>query len=338
MIKTFSDIKNEFGGRPCIYNINYNSDDISGITDSLCRYYNNTFGLFTITHMSMHPTEKNTRVITGRVIETDEGVCDLLYSSIRDKRKFFVGGDWVPVNLSEWLYKMGLEHKRVINNGGRALYIIPCPPEHMTTSAPSTYTTEGSKIPHPTSELLVNTRDINVFNECFNNNDVKHIIESLNSSNYIKGDNWFHSAGRFMCEINNKIVTVKGLSEYLNESLEVNDIHELFGTLQHAVIDTWDEHLNASQHNVHVILDDFYKELPEKVDELIEHWMGIYGKVGKYKNVIEYDADPIKYLETLRELVRKGRDLFKESELQSDVDDILGLIDSTLYKLKELTK
>lgn len=338
MIKTFSDIKNEVGGRSVLYNINYNDDDIKGITDPLCRYYNNTFGLFTITHMSMHPTEKDTRVITGRQVETPDGISDLVYGNIRDKRRFFVGGDYTPINLSDWLYRIGYDYKSVINNGGKALYIFPRVNPDASNTVPATFTTEGSVIPHPTRELLCNTDNFEVLKECFKHKTISEVVESLNKSNRVVGNNWFYGGGRFMCEVNNKIITMKGISEFLNESLTANDVHELFGTLQHAVIDTWEEHLNASEHDVHVILDDFYKELPEKVDALIEHWMGIYGKVGKYQNVIEYDTDPIKYLDTLRDLVRNGKKLFTESELQSDIDDILGLIDSTIYKLKELTK
>jgi hypothetical protein len=116
-------------------------------------------------------------------------------------------------------------------------------------------------------------------------------------------------------------------------------IEEYFGTLQQSVLDTWREHLKTSKHNVHVILNDFYEDMPEKVDALIEAWMSHNGKVEDYKNVLEpKDMEPIAYLEQLRTFTKEGRELMKESELESLVDDILSLIDSTLYKLKELTK
>ena len=44
----------------------------------------------------------------------------------------------------------------------------------------------------------------------------------------------------------------------------------------------------------------------------------------------------IEYLESLRELAEDGKKFLKEDELKSDVDSILSLIDSTLYKLKVL--
>lgn len=124
-------------------------------------------------------------------------------------------------------------------------------------------------------------------------------------------------------KINNKIMTIE----------------EYFGTLQQSVLDTWREHLKTSKHNIHVILNDFYEDMPEKVDALIEAWMSHNGKVEDYKNTLEpKDMDPIAYLEQLRTFTKEGRELMKESELESLVDDILSLIDSTLYKLKELAK
>ena len=116
-------------------------------------------------------------------------------------------------------------------------------------------------------------------------------------------------------------------------------IEEYFGTLQQSVIETWREHLKTSNYDVHVILNDFYEDMPEKVDALIEAWMAINGKVEEYKNVFEpHDVEPKEYLNQLRKFIKDGRSLMGESELESLVDDILGLVDSTLYKLKELNE
>jgi hypothetical protein len=116
-------------------------------------------------------------------------------------------------------------------------------------------------------------------------------------------------------------------------------IEELFGTLQQSVVSTWRKHLRTAKYSKHMALNDFYEDMPEKVDALIEAWMSHNGKVKDYKNTLEpKDMDPIAYLEQLRTFTKEGRELMKESELESLVDDILSLIDSTLYKLKELTK
>ena len=117
------------------------------------------------------------------------------------------------------------------------------------------------------------------------------------------------------------------------------NIEELFGTLQHAVVGNWRKHLKTSKHNVHVILNDFYEDLPDLVDKLIEDYMGVNGKVEDYENELsEKDYTAIEYLEKLREVTKDGYELMNdEPELEADLDDIVSLIDSTLYKLKELT-
>jgi hypothetical protein len=74
-------------------------------------------------------------------------------------------------------------------------------------------------------------------------------------------------------------------------------------------------------------------------DALIEEYQGINGKIEKLKNIMPSDElNAVEYLENLRELTKEGRESFFEDqpELQSDTDAILSLIDSTLYKLKEL--
>lgn len=118
----------------------------------------------------------------------------------------------------------------------------------------------------------------------------------------------------------------------------VTTIGEFFGTLQQSVVKSWRSHLKTDKYSRHMALDEFYKDMPELVDTLIENYMGINGKVEDYKNVLPDDMGTIEYLEALKDIVRKGREelLDGKSELESDCDAILSQIDSTLYKLKEL--
>lgn len=118
-----------------------------------------------------------------------------------------------------------------------------------------------------------------------------------------------------------------------------NTIEEYFGTLLQSVTEMHEAHLKTSKYSSHIALNEFYDEMPKLVDDLVEHYQGINGKVNEYKNNFhEVDfTTPVEYLEALREFVNAGRDEFcKESELSSDVDAILAQIDSTLYKLNEL--
>ena len=123
--------------------------------------------------------------------------------------------------------------------------------------------------------------------------------------------------------------------------MKANNIEEFFGTLQQATVEAWKEHLKTDKYSKHIALNDFYEDIVELVDTLIEDYMGIYGKVSDYKNIMTTEKiGAVEYLESLREMCKEAADdLFDDdddSELLSDIDNILSLIDSTLYKLKEL--
>lgn len=117
-------------------------------------------------------------------------------------------------------------------------------------------------------------------------------------------------------------------------------IEEYFGTLQQSFVEIWKNHLQTDKYSDHKALNEYYDDIVDAVDKLIEDWMGIHGKVKDLTNTLstEYD-EPKDYLKSLKKFAKEGREELiskEDTELWSDVDDILGLIDSTLYKLKEL--
>ena len=118
-------------------------------------------------------------------------------------------------------------------------------------------------------------------------------------------------------------------------------IEELFGTLQQSVVSTWRKHLLTAKYSKHMALNDFYEDMPEKVDALIEAWMGVNGrKIKSYDNILQSkNMNTLLYLKELRKVVKQGYALMNgEAELEAKLDDIVELIDSTLYKVKELSE
>lgn len=118
-------------------------------------------------------------------------------------------------------------------------------------------------------------------------------------------------------------------------------IEELFGTLQMSVVATWRKHLRSAKYGKHMALDEFYKEMPEKVDDLIEAWMGAHGKkVGAFQNTLQSsNMNTLKYLNELKRVCKEGYGLLGDNdELKGLMDDIVNLINSTLYKVKELSE
>lgn len=118
-------------------------------------------------------------------------------------------------------------------------------------------------------------------------------------------------------------------------------IEELFGTLQQATVASWRKHLRTAKYGKHEALDEFYKELPEKVDALIEGYMGANGKkIKSYENILtSKNMNTLTYLQELKKICKQGYDLLDENEeLEGLLDDIVNLINSTLYKVKELSE
>jgi DNA-binding ferritin-like protein len=118
-------------------------------------------------------------------------------------------------------------------------------------------------------------------------------------------------------------------------------IEELFGTLQQSTVATWRKHLRTAKYGKHEALDEFYKEMPEKVDALIEAWMGAHGKKVKgYENLLPAsNMNTLKYLTELKKVCKNGYELMGDNdELKGLLDDIVNQINSTLYKVKELSE
>ena len=117
-------------------------------------------------------------------------------------------------------------------------------------------------------------------------------------------------------------------------------IEELFGTLQQSVVEEWRKHLETDKYRKHMVLDEFYKDMPELVDTFIEDYTGHVGKkVENFENILDIDGmTALEYLEALHDLCQEGYDLLPSDapELKSDLDSIKSLIDSTMYKLREL--
>lgn len=113
---------------------------------------------------------------------------------------------------------------------------------------------------------------------------------------------------------------------------------EFFKTLLDAVTAAHLLHLQSQSFSQHSALGDFYSELDELADGLIESYQGKYGIVRGYPEGPSMpNADPVAFITRLSDYVRSTRGrVASDSEIQNDIDTIQSLIDSTLYKLTNL--
>lgn len=120
---------------------------------------------------------------------------------------------------------------------------------------------------------------------------------------------------------------------------------KLATVLQESVLHSWKLHLKAKKYYVHVILEEYYNDALDMIDGLIEHYQGVCGCVIVSDNVSDIlkSDDPFTYFTSIKDYVlnfANNSNNFNEKtfEIKSDIDDILRLIDSTLYKLGHLTE
>jgi len=100
-------------------------------------------------------------------------------------------------------------------------------------------------------------------------------------------------------------------------------------------------HLSNRSYSQHKALETFYTEIGDHVDDFVEAFQGKYGLLTKYPVTAALfpEQDPVTYLTYLSDevaMLRKANGFPQDSELQNITDEIVQLIDSTLYKLKFL--
>lgn len=99
-------------------------------------------------------------------------------------------------------------------------------------------------------------------------------------------------------------------------------------------------HLQSTSLSQHKALNEYYDEILDLVDGLVESYQGRYGLLRGYKGAgefIENESDVIKFFEALCMYVEKNRKIIpQDSYLQNQVDEIVKLIEVTKYKLKFL--
>ena len=107
--------------------------------------------------------------------------------------------------------------------------------------------------------------------------------------------------------------------------------------LLHAVTNTHILHLQSRSYSEHMALGDFYDGLSDLADSFAEAYQGKYGIIEGYTDDYELPGQAIPYLMEKNDYIKLLRaGLPQDSELQNIIDEIVALIDSTLYKLINL--
>jgi hypothetical protein len=99
-------------------------------------------------------------------------------------------------------------------------------------------------------------------------------------------------------------------------------------------------HLQTTSFAEHKALQGYYEGIDDLVDGLVETYQGKYGIINGYTTfqMLGYTNKQqiITYFEALAKTVGILRQPVEDSYLQNQIDEIMTLIESTLYKLKYL--
>jgi hypothetical protein len=97
-------------------------------------------------------------------------------------------------------------------------------------------------------------------------------------------------------------------------------------------------HHQTTSFSVHKALNNYYDEIVERIDGLVESVSGIYGRPTGYElvNPVDYQSveQVVAYFQALYVEVQTERKVtFQESWIQNQIDNIAELIAQTLYLL-----
>ena len=100
-------------------------------------------------------------------------------------------------------------------------------------------------------------------------------------------------------------------------------------------------HLQTPSFAAHKALNEYYDEIVGLTDGIVESYQGKYGIITGYGNVAlqEYQSCEgiIMYFTTLCMFVEKSRQvLAQDTYIQNQIDEVVALINSTIYKLRFL--
>jgi len=98
-------------------------------------------------------------------------------------------------------------------------------------------------------------------------------------------------------------------------------------------------HLQTNSFAVHSALNHYYDEIIDLIDGLVETYQGRYGILRGYQmdGSIKEDDNPVLYFEALCKFVEVIRTKVpQDSYIQNEIDNVVGLIEGTKYKLKFL--
>lgn len=131
---------------------------------------------------------------------------------------------------------------------------------------------------------------------------------------------------------------IKNYSDFLNESININQFEEFIGLVFQSRDIAHIKHLSTDKTTIHLTLNEYYIAIVDLIDSFVEQYQGAYGKIQIKIPSSDSSHDVITFLSNLNINLTKLKKTLSENDgsLASTLDLIQELIHTTLYKLKEL--
>ena len=112
-------------------------------------------------------------------------------------------------------------------------------------------------------------------------------------------------------------------------------IGEFFLKLLHAATNGHILHLQTKSYSEHKALQKYYEELPDAVDSIIEQYQGAYQVIIEYPSGYEAPKnDALQEVTYIRDFIVANRAVVGDyTSLQNEVDALLSIVETTMYKL-----
>jgi hypothetical protein len=129
----------------------------------------------------------------------------------------------------------------------------------------------------------------------------------------------------------NKVYSIKE-AEIVTPSVTIG---EFFLKLLNASTNGHILHLQTKSYAEHKALQGYYEGLPDAVDTIIEQYQGAYATIIAYP--VSYEgpkATPLEEVTSIRDYIVANRAVVGPyTSLQNEVDTLLSLVETALYKL-----
>lgn len=141
--------------------------------------------------------------------------------------------------------------------------------------------------------------------------------------------------------LNKKVVESLKKRGVIKEQNEMSGkFEEVISKLLHSRTQSHIFHLQSNSFSQHNALNEYYDDIVDLIDELVESYQGEFGVIKNYQNydlkMLENEEQVINFFKEVTNDVEELRKVSDDSFLKGRLDEVVELLNSTIYKLENL--